>query len=188
LRDAGERPGTERWNARYDQWTDWFAAAGVLAVGMGLVTIWRTGSTDPVVTCEDVPQAVEQPVAPHVSAWHPRQRWLRATDDRELARTALRAADGVVLDRSAVRGPTGWEDAAASLRQTSGLRWSVEIDTAVTALVAGCDGRVPVGDLAAVLAAAVGIPAEAVVAAALPVVRDLVSRGFLLPPEPSCGR
>lgn len=185
LRDAGERPGTPAWNRRYDDWLDWFDAAGVAAVGMGLVTMWRSAADDPVVVCEDVPQAVEQPVGPLLPGWVARQRWLRDRSDTDLLGTSLRAGDDLVLDRSALLGPAGWADATAQLRQARGLRWSVEVDEAMAALVAGCDGTRPLAGLLAVLGAALQRPAGEVAAAALPVVRDLVGRGFLLPEDAS---
>jgi len=181
LRDAGERPGTDRWRERYDAWLDWFAAAGVAAVGMGLVTMWRTDAADPVVVCEDVPQVLEQPIAPFVASWPHRQRWLRARDDGALLAAALRPADGLVLDRSAVLDEDGWSEVAAQLRQARGLRWAVEVDDAVATLVAGCDGRTPLRVAVGVLAASLGADPDAVGRALAPVVRDLVGRGFLLP-------
>jgi methylase of polypeptide subunit release factors len=182
LRDAGETPGTPRWAARYDEWLDWFAAAGVVAVGMGLVTLWRGGSADPVVVCEDVPQAVEQPVGAQFPAWIARQRWLRATPDADLLASRLRAAPGLVLDRSALLGGEGWQDAVATLRQAGGLRWSVEVDEAIALLVAGCaDGTAPLAGPVTVLGALLERPPDEIAAAVLPVVRDLVGRGFLLP-------
>jgi hypothetical protein len=183
LRDAGEQPGTPSWNERYDAWLDWFERSGTVGVGMGLATLWRTGADSATVVCEDVPQALEQPIGAQLPAWHARQRWLREADDRTLLAAPVGRADGVVLDRSAVPGPAGWEDVAAALRQTSGMRWRLEIDASMTAVVAGCDGRTPLGRLLDVLAAVVGEPPDAVAEAALPVVRDLVARGFLLPPE-----
>jgi SAM-dependent methyltransferase len=181
LRDAGERPGTSRWAARYDEWLDWFAAAGVVAVGMGLITLWRGGSGSPVVVCEDVPQAVQQPSGAQFPAWVARQRWLRDTSEPALLAARLRAAPGLVLDRSAVLGDGGWQDAAAVLRQPDGLRWAVEADEPVAALVAGCDGTVPLEQPVAVLAAALDRPVGEVASAVLSVVRDLVGRGLLLP-------
>ena len=185
LRDAGERPGTGRWRARYAAWLDWFDAARVAAVGMGLITVWRSGATEPVVVCEDVPQAVEQPVGPHLRPWHERQRWLRAADDPALLAAVLRPAAGLVLDRSAVLGDGGWAEASARLRQSHGLRWELEVDDAVAALVAGCDGTAPLVRPVQVLAAALGEPVDAVAAAVGPVVRDLIGRGFLEPIVPT---
>lgn len=144
LRDAGEVPGTARWTQRYDTWLDWFVAHDVAAVGMGLVTMWRTDTTTPLIVCQDVPQALEQPIGHTVPGWLARQRWLV---------------------------------------QAGGMRWDLEADDAVAAVVAGCDGTRRLGELCAVLAAAVGLDAASVRSALAPVVRDLVGRGFLLPPE-----
>jgi hypothetical protein len=54
----------------------------------------------------------------------------------------------------------------------------------VAALVAGCDGSVPLLGPLAVLAAASGRGIDELAEALLPVVRDLVGRGFLIPMEP----
>lgn len=186
LRDAGETPGTPSWNRQYDTWLDWFAAAGILAVGMGLVTLWRSDAADPVLVLEDVPQAVEQPIGPHLPAWIARQRWLTETADDRLLAARLEAAPGLVRERSDLVGTDGWETAASRLRQSYGLRWEVEVDDAVAALVAGCDGRQALGPVLALLADAVGHPADEVTEALLPVVRDLVGRGFLAP-SPAVG-
>jgi len=181
LRDAGEQPGTARWNERYDAWLDWFASTGVLAVGMGLITLWRTDAADPAVVCEDVPQPYEQPVGPHVASWVQRQRWLRAHDDRALLDAALQPADGLVFDRSAVLDEDGWSEVSAQLRQARGLRWAVDVDDPVATLVAGCDGQTPLRVAIGLLAAALGFEVDAVAQAVAPVVRDLVARGFLVP-------
>jgi hypothetical protein len=183
LRDAGERPGTPEWTQKYDDWLDWLTAAGVAGIGMGLITLWRTDAADPVLVLEDVPQAVEQPAGVHVPAWVTRQRWLAGQSDAALMEAALTPAQGVVLDRSDLLEAEGWTPASARLRQSHGMRWEVETDDAVAALVAGCDGRTPLHGPVSVLAAALGRPADEVADAVLPVVRDLVGRGFLLPGE-----
>lgn len=178
LRDAGEVPGSPRWTARYDEWADWFDSAGVAAVGMGLVTLWRTDG-DPVVVCEDVPQAVEQPAGPHVAAWVGRRRRLAALTDTALADTPLRPCADLVLTGHALLHGEGWQTRLRTLRQSHGMRWEVETDEAVAALVAGLEGGVPLRVPVGVLAASLGVPADEVVEAVLPVVRDLVGRGVL---------
>jgi methylase of polypeptide subunit release factors len=183
LRDAGEQPGTDRWRARYTRWMDWFAASGVAAVGMGLVTLWRSESADPVVVCEDVPQAVEQPAGAHLPGWIERTRWLAATDDGALLAAKPRCADGVVRVRDDLRDESGagWRTALSRLRQSYGMRWELEVDDAVAALVAACDGATPLAVPVAVLASSLGQEPGDVAAALLPVLRDLVQRGFLIP-------
>lgn len=204
LRDAGERPGTERWTRRYDAWLDWFAASGIIAVGMGLVALFRPHDVAAPVTvvAEDVPQAVAQPVGGELPAWVARQRWLARTDDPGLLASRLHAAPGTVLARDdllardddllARDDPPGgagarWRTAAIRLRQTTGVCWEVDTDDHIAAVVAACDGTRPLEAPLAVLGAALGMSTAEVAAAALPVLRDLVSRGFLLPAGTQAG-
>jgi hypothetical protein len=49
--------------------------------------------------------------------------------------------------------------------------------------LAGCQGALPLEDLIELLAAAQGLSAEELTAAALPVVRELVRHGMLVPAE-----
>ena len=179
LRDAGETPGTARWVERYDRWCGWLEQNGVAAVGMGLVTIWRDGGAAARVRCEDVPQALEQPAGAHLWEWVARRRWLAAHDDTALLGARLRHADGLVLTRHESLAEQGWTEVLAQLRQSHAMRWELEADDAICRLVAACDGNTPLGVVLDVLATVTAAPEADVAAAALPVVRDLVARGFL---------
>jgi hypothetical protein len=183
LNDAGEQPGTPRWSERYDAWMDWLTAHGVAAIGMGMITVWRTDEDNADVVVQDVRQAVEAPIGNTLPEWHARQRWLAQSSDADLLEAHLRAADGVVRERVEVLGDGGWRPAADRLRQTHGMRWSLEVDDAFSALVAGCAGDRPLGTVLQILAAALGTTQAQLIEATMPVVRDLVGRGFLLPME-----
>jgi hypothetical protein len=183
LRDAGEAPGSPRWRQRYDAWLDWFDASGIAAVGMGLVTLWRTDAANPAVVCEDVPQPVQQPVGDDVARWIERRRWLRRHDDDALLATRLRCAHGVVRVRHDLPTETGWTTELAQLRLRDGMRWELEVDEAIAALVAACDASTPLAVAVAILAAGHERSTAEVAAAVLPVVRDLIGRGFLEVPE-----
>jgi len=67
------------------------------------------------------------------------------------------------------------------LRQAGGLRWELEVDDAVAALVAACTGEATLAVVLSVLAAAVSAGTDEVITALLPVVHDLIDRGFLVP-------
>ncbi|HEY9473355.1 MAG TPA: methyltransferase [Mycobacteriales bacterium] len=177
LRDSQEDtlPDYER---RYADWLDWLCAREVEAVGFGLVTMRATGAADPVVRVEEVRQQVNQPVAGPIADWFDRQERLRAMPD--LLDAQLRAAPDVVLEQ--VASPDqGWRVDVQRLHLTGGMRWQGEVDQLAASLVAGCDGQVRLRDQFALLAAAYGYPPEELVETALPVVRHLVERGFLLP-------
>jgi len=181
LRDGGEE-GSPGYEAKYDRWLDWLAGHRIEAVGFGIVTLRATGRDDPVVRVEDVRQQLDHPTGPHLAGWFERQDWLRdhPAGDRLLA-ARLRAAPGLVLEQTAGTGPDGWQVDAQRLRLPGGLRWQTDVDAVTVALVAGCDGTNRLGDQLAVLASAYGYPPAELTAGALPAVRYLVERGFLLP-------
>lgn len=173
LTDAGEK-GSPEYEARYDRWLDWFAATGVEAVGFGLVTLHRSGASTPTIRIEEVSQPVEEPAGVSVAAWFDRQAALR---DVDLSTVRFDRAPGLELEQVAVPGPEGWAVTGQRLRQPAGMRWSAAVDPAVAALVAGCDGSHPLGELAAVLEPAFGIEPGQVEQMA----RGLADRGFLIP-------
>ncbi len=181
LRDAGEQPGTPGWQQRYDRWLDWFAAHGVAGIGMGLVNVRRTGEQSSQVVCQDVPQPHEHPVGPAIADWFARAAWLADTPASGLLDARLAAAPGLVRSTHSLIGADGWQPALVQLRQAGGLRWELEVDEAVAALVAACTGEPTLGVVLSVLAAAVSAGVEEVTAALMPVVRDLIERGFLVP-------
>lgn len=177
LRDSQEDIGPA-YERRYGEWLDWMCAHQVEAVGFGMVTMRATGAADPVVRVEDVRQQVSQPVAGPIADWFDRQDWLRSVPDLLGAR--LRAAPDVVLEQVASLNG-GWQVDVQRLHLTDGMRWQGEVDQIAAALVAGCDGAVPLREQFALLAAAYGYQPEELTDTALPVVRHLVERGFLLP-------
>lgn len=188
LRDAGLRRDDPAWRTAYEHWMSWFADAGVIAVGMGLVNLRRTDGGRPQVVLEDVPQAVEQPIGGEIAEWFGRIRRLAEAGESGLLAARLRACDDLVLDSRSLLGAPGWQVAYSQLRQSHGMRWEVETDPAVAGLVASCRGTVPVGALFEVLAASYQVPADQLASELLPVVSDLFRRGILLPVDDPDGR
>jgi hypothetical protein len=187
LRDAGEVSGSPSWRAGYDRWMDWFARAGVVGVGMGLISLRRTDSASSVV-CEDVPQQYQPPIGAAIGDWFDRHRWLReSTDDSLLEARLVAAAELVLTTRSLTSPQDGWQAALITLAQSGGLRWELEVDEAVAGLVAACSGALPLGVLLRLTAQAAGAAEDDVRSALMPVVRDLIGRGFLVPDLPDRG-
>ena len=183
LRDAGEQPGTDGWRRRYDRWLDWFAEAGVAGIGMGLISVRRTGEQPSQVRCEDVPQAYQRPIGAAIDGWFDRAGWLRDTSVAELLEARLAAVPDLVRTTHSLITPDGWQPALVQLRQSDALRWELEVDDAVSALVAACTGALSLGVVLSVVAAAVSASSDEVTAALIPVVRDLIERGFIVPAE-----
>jgi hypothetical protein len=69
----------------------------------------------------------------------------------------------------------------ATLRFDTGFRRTLPTDDATAALVAGCDGTHPVGDLVTVLTLATGVDSATLAPVVCSTVRGLIDRGVLLP-------
>jgi methylase of polypeptide subunit release factors len=94
---------------------------------------------------------------------------------------AWRLRDDVRLHQVASRDDEGWLVDSQLLQQSEGLRWSGGTDEHGAALLAACDGTVPLRTLFRLLAAGAGITEGEAVETGLPVVRRLVEQGFLVP-------
>ncbi|MGP4110420.1 DUF7059 domain-containing protein [Streptomyces sp. 4N509B] len=186
LRDAGvPRLGRQAYEKRYDEWLADFATRRVRAVGLGWITLRRTGGSGGTgtasVTVEDWPHAVEQPLGDTIRDHFARQLVLRgrAGTDEGLLASRLVVADGVVQEQL---GEPGAEDPEhLVLRQRHGLMRARAVDTASAGLVGACDGTLPAGAIVDAIADLLGQEADALRQRLAPEIRSLVEQGFLVP-------
>jgi Methylase of polypeptide chain release factors len=181
-RDAGLDPAAPATRAQAGEWLDWLESADVEAVGFGVITLRVPEHGPGTVVVEDLQGAVDDPLGPEVEGWLDRVDWLRAhPTDADLLGARVTIAPGVVLERCAEPGEEGWTQTGAAVVRTDGPRWRHEVDELGAALLAGCRGQMPLGDVVGLLAFAHDRPTDAVVAEALPAVRELVRHGVLVP-------
>ncbi|GHF64764.1 methylase of polypeptide subunit release factors [Amycolatopsis bartoniae] len=180
LRDAGIDPRSPEGRAKAGAWLDWFAEHKVQGVGFGFVTLRRAEVDHPTVVCEDLRQAYDDPLGPEAGAWLDRVTWLREHGD-ELLDTRFRVPPTVLLESVAGPGEEGWETTIRRLHRTDGPGWQHEVDELATALLAGCQGALPLSDLLELLSFAHGGSVEDLEEAALPMIRELVRHGMVEP-------
>ncbi|WP_179956727.1 DUF7059 domain-containing protein [Amycolatopsis anabasis] len=180
LRDAGIDPRSPRGRAKAGAWLDWFAENRVDGVGFGFVTLRRTDALAPTVVCEDLRQAYDDPLGAEAANWLDRVEWLRAHGN-ELLDTRFVVPPTVVLERVDTPGDEGWEPSVRRLHRVDGPGWQHEVDELAAALLAGFRGALPLSDLIDLLAVAHGQSPEALTEAALPVVRELLRHGMVVP-------
>jgi hypothetical protein len=173
LRDASEAYDP----ARAQAWLDWFDAQKITSVGYGLVTLRRNDRKDPIVRVDDLRTAANLPTGADVLAWLQRQDWLAGADPLSARYTR---SPMLRLTQHASHDGREWTVDTQILAQLSGL-WSQEVDPVTLALVDGADGTVTVREQLAVLASAFDTPEPVLAAMAVPVVTQLVERGFLVP-------
>ena len=174
LRDASEAFDP----ARATAWLDWFEAQHISAVGYGLVTLRRNDRKDPIVRVEDLRAASRPPSGADVVAWFDRQSWVADQPDPLAVRYTR--PQGLRLNQQASFEGQEWTVDSQLLSVESGL-WSQEVDPVALALIDGADGTVPMREQIAVLASAFDTPEPLLAAMAVPVVGQLVERGFLIP-------
>jgi len=172
LRDTDEEP----FDALFEEWMA--ALQGVEAVAFGVVALHRrTDGLAPEVVLERVDQPVAATWGEEVTAHFARRSLLEG----DLLEARLRLRPDVRLHEVAQPGGEGWETVSTGLQQEAGLRWSGGIDAYGASVLAACDGTQRLGDLLALLAAAVDEPVGELTTAVLPVVAGLVRHGFLGP-------
>ncbi|MBB5960031.1 methylase of polypeptide subunit release factors [Saccharothrix tamanrassetensis] len=181
LRDAGVDPRSDEGRAKANAWLDWFAENEVEGIGFGFVTLRRTDVAHPEVVCEDLRHAYDDPLGPESAAWLDRVRWLREHDDDQLLRTRFTVPGTVVLEEVSAPTEEGWEAVVRRLHRTDGPGWQHELDETAAKLLAGFRGALPLEDLVTLLAYAHDLDADDLALAALPVVRELVKHGMVVP-------
>ncbi|GAY10483.1 methyltransferase [Pseudonocardia sp. N23] len=182
-RDAGLDVSSPSARAQAGEWLDWAAQRDVEGIGFGHLLLRRTDS-EPVVVVEDLVGDSAGPLGPEATGWLDRVDWLRAhTRDEALLDATLTLTPAATLERYAVPGPEGWEDAGAAVTRRDGPPWRHEVDEPAAALLAGCRGDLPLSELLALLSFAHDRPYDALVDATLPAVRELVRHGFLVPAQ-----
>jgi hypothetical protein len=186
LRDAGAHLGDpQTYEKRYEEWLADFEARRTRAIGLGWITLRRTGPAArrrPAVTVEDWPHAVDsQHLGETVARHFARQDFLRerAAEDTALLGCRFALADGVVQEQL---GEPGAEDPQhLVLRQRHGMMRARAVDTVTAGVAGACDGTLTAGAIADAVADLLGEDAAALRQRVAPQVRSLVEQGFLLP-------
>ena len=179
-RDGGHVPGTPEYDAMYAAWLADFATRGVGSVGFGVVTVQRPATArDTWVELVEESGPVSSPMGPAILAGVLARTWLAEHGDDGVLATAWRCAEDVTEERHS--RPGAEDPSVIVIRQGSGLRRGVRVDTVMAAFVSVCDGDLTAGQALEAIAALLEQDADEVRAAALPVVRELVADGFLLP-------
>ena len=180
LADSGESGTAEAARLAAD-WLDYFADTGVAGIGMGVVTLRRSGAGDPDVVLDELTAAGDEVTGPEAAAFLARRAWLRGRSDVDLLATRFALAPGDLLERRSLPGHQGWATVLRRLHRPGGPGAAVQLDEWGQALLGGCTGSVPLAVQVGLLAAAHGVDEQALAAAVLPAVRVAVTRGLLYP-------
>lgn len=164
----------------FAEWMDYYEAEGVEAIAGGVITMRRRSSGTPWFWADDAPPAMSFPSGDDVAAGFDRRDLLtELVDDDALLGARLVLSPDVRLHQESQASDGAWEVVSAELRRSAGLEYSGGVDTHGARLLAGCDGRRPLGELVGELAASIGADPASVAPEALAIIRRLVAQGFL---------
>lgn len=178
-RDGGHHSATTEFAAMYAAWLDDFATRGVTSIGFGVITLQRPAAErEPFLDVMEAVGPVSAPMGPHVLAGIRARTWLAEHTDTEVLATAWRCAPDVTEERHTRPGDD--DPSAILLRQGGGLRRSIRLDTATAAFASVCDGSLAAGAALEAIATLLEVPADDLVASALPTIRECIADGLLV--------
>lgn len=179
IRDGGTTPGSPEFDSLLGAWLDDFAEREVTAIGFGYVLLRRATTTPTLARYERVTQPIpsEGSLGAHLAAVLAQHDRAAAMDDAALAAARLQTTPDVTEARH--HRPGEEAPSVIELRQGGGFGRSIQADPALAGLVGACDGELPVGVLIDAIAQLLEADDEALRAALLPAVRELLLDGFL---------
>ena len=144
--------------ARSLRWLEHILAVGAEGIAYGLVVLRRTDAPARV-RFFDVRGETASPTAMRISGWLDRTRDHR--DPETLANARLLVVPDARLVEESERVPESWEVSSRRVVSASALPETVGVDPITAALLAGCDGRLPLSTVAELLGAAADVdPAQ----------------------------
>lgn len=176
LTDAG-LDGDPNWQQRYREWLDYFAQLSVTGVGMGWIMVRNSGCAQPDVHIEQWPYEIAQPVGPAVSRQLRARRFAQLPGDEILAASYRISSD--VVQESIAR-PGASDPSHIVMRQGSGLKRAMQVDTALGGVLGACDGQLSLAVILDVVANLLDEDAVALRERLLPGLRQALTEGFLL--------
>jgi SAM-dependent methyltransferase len=177
-----EKGEPERFHERFETWMAYYEELGIEAVSAGVITMRRSSGHPNWYRAEDAPEKMLGPCGDSIIRGFELRDFLAGlNDDSGLLDARFKVSPEVRLERHSEPSPDGWLDVSIHLRLCRGLAYSGAVDPYVANLVVRCDGRRPLRDLLAEMAAALGRRPMEVAPAFCTVVRGIIERGFLLP-------
>jgi hypothetical protein len=179
-----EKAEPEQFTQRFEKWMTYYDQHDINSVSAGLITMRRSSSHKNWYRAEDAPEKMLGPCGDYVVRGFCLRDFLEnIQDDSMLLDTRFKISTDVRLERQAKPSDKGWLDETVQLRLIRGLTYSGNIDPYMANLVVKCNGRRRIKDLLTEMADYLGADRSKITPTFCSVVRGLIERGFLLPPD-----
>ncbi len=177
----------DRYGAALDRWLEYYARLGVGAISTGTVIMRRRtdGAPSGWFRGEHLPGTRASDATEHLLRMFRNQDYLElAGNDEEVLDGAYRVTTDHRIDQTLALREGGYELERVTVRFERGLSFSGTADGFILGVLAGCDGTHPLRDLVRAVAPAMEVDAGKLEPAAVEIVRQMLSLGFLEAPAP----
>jgi hypothetical protein len=169
---------------RFEEWMAYYEQLGIEAVSAGLITMRRRSGASNWFRADDAPVKMLGPCGDFVELGFRLTDFLQAhSEDAALLDSRFRISPDVRLEQTLAASGEKWSEIEAQLHLARGFAFAGGVDPLVADLLIRCDGQRRLGDLVADLAIALETEPSSILPIACDIVRSLVQRGFLLPPQ-----
>jgi len=165
-----------------EKWSAFYRQEKVEAISTGFICLRRASGRSNWVRIDDPPGEISDASGESILLGFAMRDFLEtARDDETLLMTKLRTSSDCRLLKEAAWTPKGWQGTKGKIALARGLAYAANIDAPIANLVAQCDGEQTLGKLLFEMAKELGVALELLTPATLPLVRQLIEHGFLLP-------
>jgi SAM-dependent methyltransferase len=181
IRDT-EQVTAEESDRLYDDWLAYYERERIEAVNTGLIMMRKASGKTNWLRFEEGPGTTSGPYGAEVALGFELRDFLESLGSGEaLLEARLKVAPSARLDHVCEWEDDAWRIRSARIRLAAGLQYSANIDLRLAGVVALCDGRTTLREVLTRSAAALKIDFERLAPACLPITRQLIERGYLLP-------
>jgi hypothetical protein len=164
------------------KWMDYYKARGIGSIGSGIISMRRTDNPRHWARIEEAPPILMQGCGEYVDRGFWLQNFLNARPNpSSLLNEALFVAPHARLEQLMKPAKGGRRMIGARLTLTRGLGYSVEVAPGIADILLHCDAKLPLGQVLTDVAARNGLKLVDIVSQCLPVLRQLIARGFIHP-------
>ena len=178
LADAGRR-GSQTYLHDYEQWLDYFDELRIEAIGMGWITMVKTGSETPHVTAEQWGHPVDQLVSTDLMA-HVEAMKFRSWNEQEILDHHWVLAPGTIAETTSLPGRPD-EPTHVIYRRTDGMQRAIEVDAGLGGILGACDGELALGQIVTAVADIIEVDPVGFQAQMMPELTRLIGQTWLTP-------
>jgi len=170
----------ETFASEFTRWMEHYEHLGIEQVSAGAIMLRKRSASSNFVEFHHSPPRMSGAAGDDVAQWFEARVFLNSTNDAALLDSAFDVSSSVRMRQDFHRADGRWSPTNGELFKSHGLAYSAAMDNYFAGLLARCDGRATIGELAGGLAQAIGRSQDEVIPHLLPIIRDLIGKGFLV--------